>query len=234
MALCPFATQKPISANHGGRRWNQYGLVIHVQEGDGSLYGFFNNPASQVSAHFWCSKAGQLEQYLDTSVVAWAQAAGNDSYASCEFEGFATEAMTAPQIAMGGQLAAWLSSVEGWPVAGPVAHGALGVTPHCNLDGTPDPAWGNHPCPGSIRLAQIPALVAAAQPLPVPTKEETMSICALPNGGVAISAVGAGSRNDHLLVFTLTAPENPSAPGYNVLDVTQGIGTNNPFTVQSA
>ena len=61
-----------------------------------------------------------------------------------------------------------------------------------------------------------------------------MSICALPNGGVAISAVGAGSRNDHLLVFTLTAPENPSAPGYNVLDVTQGIGTNNPFTVQSA
>ena len=33
-----------------------------------------------------------------------------------------------------------------------------------------------------------------------------MSITALANGHVAISAVGAGSRTDHLLVFTLDPP----------------------------
>ena len=60
-----------------------------------------------------------------------------------------------------------------------------------------------------------------------------MSITALPNGTVAISAVGAGSRNDHLLVFTLN-PSNPNDPGYSVLDVTDGIGSANPYVVQSA
>ncbi len=60
-----------------------------------------------------------------------------------------------------------------------------------------------------------------------------MSITALPNGKVAISAVGAGSRADHLLVFTLI-PDAPAAPQYNVIDVTDGIGTADPYTVTSA
>lgn len=170
--ICPFAVQKPINTNHGGTRSQHLGFVVHVQEGDGSLYGFFNNPASQVSAHFWCSQTGVLEQYLDTSVIAWAEAAGNDSYASCEFEGFATEAMTNEQILQGAALVSWLAASEGWPVTGPVPHGSAGVTTHCNPDGTPDPAWGNHVCPGPIRLGQVPALVAAAKPPPAPSTQE--------------------------------------------------------------
>lgn len=71
-------------------------------------------------------------------------------------------------------------------------------------------------------------------PLPLDVKEDSMSITALPNGAVAVSAVGTGTRNDHLLVFTLTNPTNPNNPGYNVLDVTAGIGTANPYTVASA
>ena len=235
MASCPFATQRPISANHGGTRSAHLGLVIHVQQGNGSLAGFFNNPAAQVSAHFWCSVTGDLEQYLDTNVVAWAEKNGNDSYASCEFEGFDTVPMTAAEIATGARLAAWLSGVEGWPLVGPVAHGAKGLTPHCNLDGSPDPAWGDHPCPGTIRLGQIHLMATPPPipPLPVPIKEETMSMDVLPNGEVVISAVGAGSRADHLLVFTLN-PTNPAAPEFNVIDVTDGIGTANPYTVASA
>ena len=70
-------------------------------------------------------------------------------------------------------------------------------------------------------------------PLPLPVKEDTMSIVALANGQVAISAVGVGTRNDHLLVFTL-APLTPTNPQFNVLDVTAGIGTPDPFLVQDA
>jgi hypothetical protein len=70
-------------------------------------------------------------------------------------------------------------------------------------------------------------------PLPLPIKEETMSLELLPNGTAVISAVGAGSRADHLLVFTLN-PTNPASPGYNVIDVTDGIGTSDPYTVSSA
>jgi len=211
------------------------GLVLHVQVGNGSLYGYFNNPASQVSAHFWCAADGRLEQYVDTDVVAWAEAAGNPNYLSVETEGFPTDPLTPAQISKLAELLYWSAATYGFPISGPTPHGQPGFSQHCNPDGTPDPAWGNHTCPDPIRMAQMADIIAAAiPPLPVPIKEETMSICALPNGGVAISAVGAGSRNEHLLVFTLTNPENPAQPGYNVLDVTQGIGTSNPFTVQSA
>jgi hypothetical protein len=79
--------------------------------------------------------------------------------------------------------------------------------------------------------APIPAPLP---PLPLDVKEDTMSITALPNGGVAVSAVGTGTRTNHLLVFTLTNPTNPTNPGYNVLDVTAGIGTTNPYEVESA
>src|SRR5215469_3449850 len=105
------------------------GLVLHVQEGNGSLYGWFSNPAAKVSAHFWCSKAGALEQYLQPpQQTAWAQAAGNPNYVSVECEGFATEAMTAAQIAKVAQLLDWAAGTFAFPIVGPVAHGAEGFT----------------------------------------------------------------------------------------------------------
>lgn len=176
---CPFATWRPV-ANHGGAMAAHLGLVLHVQEGDGSLFGFFNNPASQVSAHFWCSKAGQLEQYVDTDVTAWAEAAGNPSYLSVETEGFATEALNAAQLAKVALLLAWAAGVYRFPIAGPVAHGQPGLTPHCNPDGTPDPAWGNHTCPGPTRLAQMPEIVKLATP--APTKGTEMQVAPTPSG----------------------------------------------------
>lgn len=174
--ICPFASWKPINANYGGKMTDHLGFVIHVQQGNGSLYGFFSNPNADVSAHFWCSKTGTLEQYLDTDTTAWAEAEGNKHYTSCEFEGFDTEPMTQAQLERGAQLIDWLASIYHFPIVGPVAHGSPGVTPHCNPDGTPDPAWGNHPCPGTIRLGQIPAMVKlAAPPTPVvQTPEENM------------------------------------------------------------
>lgn len=172
--ICPFATYRPVG-NHGGPKSAHLGLVLHEQEGNGSLYGYFNNPASQVSSTFWCSKTGLLEQYGDTDVVMWAQAAGNGAYDSVECEGFQGEPMTAAQINSVARLLAWDAQASGFPIVGPVAHGQPGFTPHCNPDGTPDPAWGNHPCPGSIRLAQMPEIVLAAAPPPYLKKGENMT-----------------------------------------------------------
>lgn len=167
MPLYPAAAYRPV-ANHGGPMRGHLGLVLHVQVGSGSLYGYFNNPASQVSAHFWCSKTGHIEQYLDTNVEAWAEMAGNPDYLSVETEGLPTEALTPQQVAAVAALLRWCAETHGFPITGPVAHGQEGFTPHCNPDGTPDPAWGDHPCPESLRLAQMPAIVAAAKPAPPP------------------------------------------------------------------
>jgi hypothetical protein len=160
---CPFATQLPVG-NHGGAMTGHLGLVLHVQQGTGSLAGYFNNPASQVSAHFWVSQAGALEQYVDTDLQAWAEEAGNVDYLSVETEGFDTAPLTSAQISMLGVLLAWCASTYKFPLTGPVAHGQSGFTPHCNPDGTPDPAWGNHPCPGTIRLGQMGQIITAAGP----------------------------------------------------------------------
>jgi hypothetical protein len=80
-------------------------------------------------------------------------------------------------------------------------------------------------------------------PLPVPVKEGTIVATPMPTQSapnrVLVTAVGATApgqtdRNNHLLVFTLNDPFNPEAPGYNVLDVTDGIGTSDPYLVQAA
>jgi len=75
-------------------------------------------------------------------------------------------------------------------------------------------------------------------PPPLPSKEETMSTTPLPTAQfpnrVLVTAVGAGSRANQLLVFTINDPTNPQNPGYDVIDVTDGIGTPDPYTVSSA
>jgi N-acetylmuramoyl-L-alanine amidase-like protein len=220
MALCPFATYKPISTNHGAAMAEHIGLVLHVQQGDGSLYGFFDNPASEVSAHFWCGQDGALEQYLDTAVTAWAEVAGNASYLSVETEGFDTAPLTPPQVDTVGHLLAWAAGLYSFPLIGPVAHGQPGFTPHCNPDGTPDPAWGDHPCPGTIRLGQMPAILAAAQSPTPPSKEyEIMDSVALADGTIVSHAVTPGG---HYLEITRSAGKQgqPANDGLSIIDIT--------------
>lgn len=180
--ICPFAAFRPVS-NAGGPISMIRGLVLHVQEGNGSLYGFFNNPASQVSAHFWAAKDGRFEQYVDTDRIAWAQAAGNPNYLSVETEGYVGEPLNGVQIANVALLLDWAAAQHGFPVVGPVAHGSAGFTPHCNPDGSVDMAWGGHSCPGSIRLGQMPAIITAAGPAPSTTREGTEMLTFDPKSG---------------------------------------------------
>jgi N-acetylmuramoyl-L-alanine amidase len=189
MALMPGATYLPVQ-NHGGAIGTIYGVVIHVQEGNNGLQGWFNNPASGVSAHFWVSKTGVLQQYVDTSLTAWAQGAGNANYLSVETEGFTTEPLPTAQISGFARIMVWAQETYGVPLSitdtpgdrGLITHGAGGV------------AWGNHPgCPGSIRAGQRSAIIQAAQPLPPGDEKMLVAFvpgsskayfCVTPNGAV--------------------------------------------------
>lgn len=163
----PRATWKPIPINfsRNGIRRPTLGLVLHVQGGNGELSGWFSNPKSQVSSHFWISKAGAVVQYVDTDDRAWAQAAGNPDYLSVETEGYPTEALTNAQITSLAALYAWGAKVFAWPNALAEIPGGRGLGWH-GMGGT---AWGNHPgCPGDKRKAQRKDVLFRAFPAPAP------------------------------------------------------------------
>lgn len=165
--IYPGAKWLPV-ANQGPGMGAVSGLCVHVQVGNGSLAGWFNDPASGVSAHWWISKTGAVEQYIDTSRQSWAQIDGNRNYLSVETEGLPTEPLTAPQVAALDALVGWCASGFGFPRV-MVDHGAHGVTTHAHYpSGVPDPAWGGHACPGPIRAGQLPAIVEGTPVTPSP------------------------------------------------------------------
>lgn len=167
MAVCPFATYRPVS-NHSGPMTAHLGFVVHVQVGTGSCYPEFDNPTSQASSHFWCAADGTFEQYVDTDLIAWAEMAGNGQYVSCETEGTPDTGLTSAQITSLARLYVWLHQTHGIPFQ-TCDHGGQGITTHCFYpSGAADPNWGGHPCPGPLRLAQVSLVLAEAQRLTLP------------------------------------------------------------------
>ncbi len=158
MAVVPFAVWRPVNS-HGGPMTAHQGLVLHVQAGNNSPWGWFANPLNQVSSTWWVSKTGVLEQYVDSNLAAWAEAAGNSTWDSVETEGFPSEPLTAAQVSMLARLYAWGVTAYGWPLTiaeTPTSRGFI-----CHSDG--GVRWGNHPqCPGLIRAGQRQAILAAA------------------------------------------------------------------------
>lgn len=128
------------------------GLILHVQQGNGlaGILATFNDHASQASAHFWVGKSGQVVQLVDTDNRAWAQAAGNPDYLSVETEGYVAEPMTPGQLHALAALYSWGMGAFGWPRQLAAHPGERGFGYHA-MGGA---AWGNHPCPGTLRIAQ--------------------------------------------------------------------------------
>ena len=158
MTITPFATWKPVG-NRGGAMSSHLGLVLHVQQGNNSLAGWFNNPASGASSTWWVAKSGALEQYVDADVVAWAQGAGNSTYNSIETEGYDTEPLTAAQEATLAKLYQWGASTYGWANALAETPGQRGFGWH----GMGGSAWGGHTgCPGDLRDARRGPILAVA------------------------------------------------------------------------
>lgn len=156
--IAPWAGPTPNETPGG--ELEVYGLVLHIQDGNqaGSL-AWCKNPQSQVSAHFFNSKTGQLQQLVDTADMAWAEAAGNPHWISIENEGWTGQDLTVPQIQAAGRLLGRLYSVYRVPLEISDNPNTKGLGWH----GMGGDAWGGHPdCPGGPVLLQRPHILAAA------------------------------------------------------------------------
>lgn len=191
MALYPGATKKLIDTDYlSGKSISSYNRVnLHVQAGNGSLYGFFNS-SGRASSHFWVSKKGAVEQYVDTKLRAEADLDGNDATISIETEGGTgstadTDQWTDAQVEAIIDLVAWITDTHNIPVrlvedAYPAADSSRGVSWHrCGIDGNfpslPDIRAGRKQrggsgqmyyssstgkiCPGGGKVKQIPYIV---------------------------------------------------------------------------
>lgn len=149
------------------------GLILHVQQGNGlaGILATFNDHASQASAHFWVGKSGQVVQLVDTDNRAWAQAAGNPDYLSVETEGYVAEPMTPGQLHALAALYSWGMGAFGWPRQLAAHPGDRGFGYHA-MGGA---AWGNHPCPGTLRIAQREDVLALIPTTP-PTGGEDLDM----------------------------------------------------------
>ncbi|WP_239404630.1 N-acetylmuramoyl-L-alanine amidase [Frankia sp. Cj3] len=157
--LVPTFTYRPV-CNTAGDAIRPMGLVLHVQEGNNSPYGWFNNPASQASSSLWAGKAGEREQYVPSDVRAWAQGAGNTVYCSIETEGYPAELLTDAQIETVAQAYADGVRTWGWALHVTDTPGMSGLITH-SAGGA---AWGNHPgCPGPVRAGQRQQIIDRAR-----------------------------------------------------------------------
>lgn len=182
MARYPGAVWKPLPRNFNpGARTAQLGLILHVQAGNGELSGWFSNPSAQASSTFWVGKDGTVVQYMEAGTdKSWAQAGGNALYDSVETEGQPTEKLTDAQVAALANLVRWEHDTYGMPYTVISTPGARGFGWH----GMGGAAWGGHTgCPGDLRRAQMPQILALAQGdqseqknTPTTTSEEDMQI----------------------------------------------------------
>jgi hypothetical protein len=153
------------------------GLVLHVQVGDGSCYGEFDNPANQASSTWWISLTGQLEQYVDADMAAWTEAAGNFTWDSVETEGTPDQPLTTAQVQTLARLYVWGHQQYGWPLILSESPPAPGLGWH----GMGGLAWGGHfGCPGDLRQAQraealyLASLVLSPPPIVPPITGDGM------------------------------------------------------------
>lgn len=185
-AIVPFATLEllPDHPRGDGQTWMggaltaSRGVVFHVNAGNGDPYNWWTNPADPnvASAHLQIMKSGELRQYVPLDRIAWAEVDGNGSWHSVETEGFPTELLTDAQFATFARLLAWgHTSGWGWPLQVCDDPSGTGLGTH-QMGGA---AWGGHACPGPVRAAQRPALLAAAQQIaagqPGPTVGDVMT-----------------------------------------------------------
>jgi hypothetical protein len=194
MARFSCATWRPISVNMGGNITNNLGLVLHHQAGNGSLFQFFNKSSSGVSAHFWVSKTGVIEQYVDTSRVAWHGRSLNSRYVGVETEGCPTSPYAEPMTdAMFNALVRLYkegNKVHGWPNRLASADGQPGFGFHRMAVATG--------CPCDVRLNRRQAILNSvftdAPPLPESPKPPE-GVMFIRNNNVVYQLIFDGPRS---------------------------------------
>ena len=164
---------------HNGRYGSgaMMGVVEHTMVGNlPGTVEWFNNPASQASAHFGVSQSGEIWQFgpIGKGWIAWHCAAGNAEWYGIEFadDGNPANPLTQAQVTAAAQLVECLSAFAGFPLQVSNSTSVKGYGWH----GMGGEAWGGHlQCPGDVRKAQRGQIVALAMAIrsgkPVPPKE---------------------------------------------------------------
>lgn len=166
--LVPTFTFRPVR-NTRGDAIRPIGLCLHVQDGENSPFGWFNNPTSGVSSNLWAGTRGDREQYVPLDVRAWAQGAGNSLYASIETEGRPDAPLTDLQLDSVAAAYAHGARVFGWPLIATDSPGQPGLITHA----AGGQAWGGHTgCPGVLRAAQRSDILTRARALLSPSPPE--------------------------------------------------------------
>ena len=141
------------------------GVVQHTELGfrQGTV-SWFQDPLSKVSAFFSIGWDGTAHQYLPVGrgYVAWAEEDGNSHWYSCETEDDLDPStpMTHAQLTAFAQILEACSARDGFPLQITDNVNGTGLITH----GDGGQAWGGHfDCPGSVRKAQRPQIIALAK-----------------------------------------------------------------------
>jgi len=159
----------PTGNGTAGGFGTPYGGGIHTEVGfEHGTIAEFNTPAAQASAFFSIGMDGRIHQYgpLGRDWMAWTQVAGNPNWRGVEHEdkSLPTTPMPEAQLIASAQVFEAMSTFDGslgnpWPLQATDNVNGRGVILHSD-GGVP---WGNHACPGPVRAAQRPAILALAR-----------------------------------------------------------------------
>jgi hypothetical protein len=224
MAIFDCAIWRPVGNTRGDAIAPNLGLVLHHAVADGSLYGRFNDPASEVSANFWVSQAGTIEQYVDSSVQSWHGMSLNQRYNGVETEGCSQYPYADP---MSDAMVRALATLY---AEGHRRHGWTFTL--ANSDG--QPGFGYHrmavntACPCDVRLnrrQEILDLASGQTPTPQPVltpEDEHMDSVVAPNGDIVSHY---RTPQNHLLEVTRSAGKQGSSPntGLSIIDITNAF-----------
>lgn len=173
--------RKPLVRNYTrARRGRTDGVILHVAAGESpSLYGWFSNPRSKASSHFYVRYDGTVEQYVDTDYISWASVKGDARCISIETEGLGGGTWTDKQVASLAWLIRTLQAHYGFPLRAMtsskvgekgVGYHALGVPANLwqkvrGISQTGGEKWSGAVgkiCPGPARIRQVPTVIAMA------------------------------------------------------------------------
>jgi hypothetical protein len=208
---------------------------MHQQVGNGSLHGYFSNPANEVSAHFWVAKDGTVEQYVDSSAVAWHAKHLNVTYCGTECEGYPDEALTPAQCDGFAAIMAEGAARHGWALRLADAAGQPGLGYHRMPGGV------NTACPSQLRVDQRALILELAQtggaapPTTQPTRRKGRNMIAATstgNGYWTTTSDGAiGAFGDAQYAEGAFSPDL-TQPGVEVVGI-EGHGTDGYWLLAS-
>lgn len=118
-------------------------VVIHTVQGSYSgCISWFQNPSSNVSAHYVISETGQIAHMVDDTDIAWHAGSTNSRSIGIEHEGYVSGTYETAQYEASAQLTAWLCQAYAIPadrthiIGHSEAPGATHTDPGANWDWT--------------------------------------------------------------------------------------------------